>query len=816
MKEDHLLETIFQTSHLFVMLLDEEGKLIEANQEVLEFIDCKMEDVREKKFWKTPWWSHSDNLQKKLKEEIKKASREEEIRFEARHFSPEGKSAIVDFIIRSIESKDGSDRLLALGRDITDRIQSEKKHKIITEASSQAIYLFQDGKFKFVNESFENLTGYSQEELNGMDFLKLIHPDYKNRIAKWTQQALTGDDTGLPERVEYKIVTKKGGEIWARSLPSIIEFEGKPAIVGNAVDITQEMEMKQKLKSERELLESIMTLTPDLIYFKDDKHRYERVNKAYEELLDLDESEMIGETAKSFWPEWEKILEDECQVLSGEPVIGRERKATLPNGECRWYSINKLPRRDAEGNITGILGMDRDITQQKKIEKKLNEREREMSILLSNLPGMAYRCKNIRNWSMQFVSEGCKDLTGYLPEELAGDQGVSYGDLIIEEDTERVWKSIQEQINSRSSYQLEYRIRTKTGKRKWVWEQGRGVYDSNGNLQNLQGFITNITERKQTEQALDEERNKLKNLHEAVDLLQQKDTEEAMLQTAVEVVEKMLDLELCAISILEGKYLVPRANSEDLGSDETVKFKVGEGIAGKTIDQGETIWGDDVRNFPEAKPTNEEFRGFISVPLGDLGNLQIISKEKGSFTERDVELVEILAGHLQEELKRIRLEEDLRQQAIRDPLTDLYNRRYFNETLEKEVQKVKRYDGLLSFLMFDIDSFKKVNDRYSHQTGDKVLQELANLLKDNVRSADTVVRYGGDEFLVMMPETEEEVKEVVSRLKQSLDQWNDQNNLIDFRLSLSMGVSHWRPNQDRDVEETLKEADRRMYEDKEM
>ncbi len=336
-----------------------------------------------------------------------------------------------------------------------------------------------------------------------------------------------------------------------------------------------------------------------------------------------------------------------------------------------------------------------------------------------------------------------------------------------------------------------------------------------GEIESVFEYVRDITERKRMETQLKEERRRLKELHDAVDRLQEEPTEEKVLQAAVEVAEEILDFGICAISLLEGEYLVPKANSSQVDPEETATFDVGEGIAGQTIQQGETLWGDDLKNYPEAKPTNEKFRSFISVPIGDLGTFQVISEEVGNFDRRDVEFAEILVGHLSEELKRRRLEEELKERAIRDPLTGLYNRRYFNETLQKEVQKAERYENPVAFLMTDVNSFKEVNDRYSHQIGDRVLEEMAKLLRKNVRQADTVVRYGGDEFLVMMPETNGGVATVISRLQDKLEEWNERTNLIDFPLTLAMGVSHWTPEQDRNIEAALKEADRKMYSDKE-
>ncbi|MBS3737160.1 diguanylate cyclase, partial [Candidatus Bipolaricaulota bacterium] len=314
---------------------------------------------------------------------------------------------------------------------------------------------------------------------------------------------------------------------------------------------------------------------------------------------------------------------------------------------------------------------------------------------------------------------------------------------------------------------------------------------------------------------LEKQRGKLKALHNAVDRLQQQESEEELIRTAVDVAEEMLEFDLCVIDLVEGDKLVPKANSSGLDPKETDTFKIGEGISGKTVQEGETIWGDDVRDHPDTKPTRKEWRAFISVPIGDIGTLQIVDEQAAKFDESDLELAEILANHLYEELKRVRLEKELREQAIRDPLTELYNRRYFNETLKKEVKKSERYSRPLAFLMIDVNRFKEINDRYSHQTGDAVLREVAKLLKDHVRDADTVVRYGGDEFLIMMPETDGEASYTVSRLREKLEEWNRDSDLLDFPLTLAIGSAHWSSEEEENPEQVLKEADERMYADKE-
>lgn len=158
--------------------------------------------------------------------------------------------------------------------------------------------------------------------------------------------------------------------------------------------------------------------------------------------------------------------------------------------------------------------------------------------------------------------------------------------------------------------------------------------------------------------------------------------------------------------------------------------------------------------------------------------------------------------------------EKYKEQAFRDPLTGLHNRRYFQETGENELERADRYGHQEALLMADINKFKQVNDRYSHPKGDKVLNELANLFQETVRGSDTVARYGGDEFLILLPETGQEVEIVKQRLRKAVEKWNTLSDL-NFPLSLAIGISRREPNKDKDLQQLIEEADRRMYLDKE-
>lgn len=148
------------------------------------------------------------------------------------------------------------------------------------------------------------------------------------------------------------------------------------------------------------------------------------------------------------------------------------------------------------------------------MKNTLFEKERSYAMLLSNLPGMAYRCDNDREWTMRFVSEGCYKLTGYESEALLQNRDISYNRLITPENQVRIWKKWQEVLARKEAFQDEYTITTATGEKKWVWEQGKGVYDVNGKVIAIEGFITDITEKKKVQEALRESESRYRSLFE--------------------------------------------------------------------------------------------------------------------------------------------------------------------------------------------------------------------------------------------------------------------------------------------------------------
>ncbi len=259
-----------------------------------------------------------------------------------------------------------------------------------------------------------------------------------------------------------------------------------------------------------EQLNEIFNNSPIGIFISNPEGRYISVNSSQAKMFGYDSPEELIESITD--------ISDQVYSDSAERqkfVYFMEEHGEVLDYECRflrrdgkefWVSVNARAIKNDDGLIVSYYGWNTDITDRKKAEETLRSSREQLSTLLSNLPGMAYRCENNKDWNMHFVSDGSLALNGYTAEELTGDQAICYEQIIHPDDRNYVRVKVEEALQKGEHFEIEYRIIAKDSSEKWVWERGEAVPYDNGTQIFIEGFISDITERKRMEKDLREER----------------------------------------------------------------------------------------------------------------------------------------------------------------------------------------------------------------------------------------------------------------------------------------------------------------------
>jgi len=213
-----------------------------------------------------------------------------------------------------------------------------------------------------------------------------------------------------------------------------------------------------------------------------------------------------------------------------------------------------------------------------------------------------------------------------------------------------------------------------------------------------------------------------------------------------------------------------------------------------------------------------EARTALSIPLilrGEvLGVLSVESEKVNAYSDRQIKLVETIAQQAAVAMDNAKLFERMQELAITDGLTKIYNRRYFYLVLQNEIERARRYATPLSLIMMDIDHFKKVNDQYGHLAGDEVLGALANLCKSLLRQADELFRYGGEEFTILLPETNAELAfNVAERIRRTIAETEFSTKKGPVKITVSLGVTEFNESHN-DTGAFVDAADQALYQAK--
>src|SRR5579863_2437413 len=254
---------------------------------------------------------------------------------------------------------------------------------------------------------------------------------------------------------------------------------------------------------------------------------------------------------------------------------------------------------------------------------------------------------------------------------------------------------------------------------------------------------------------------------------------------------------------------------------KTVRLKVGEGIAGWVARNGDSLIVPDVYNDPRfAKRIDEmtkwKTRSIICVPLQSkhrvLGVIQLINCSMESFGEQEMFFLHALCDYAAIAIENAKAVERIQELTITDDCTGLYNARHLYKTLEAEVYRSARFGHEFSVIFIDLDHFKNVNDTHGHLIGSKLLAEIGYFIKSHLRLIDFAFRYGGDEFVILLPQTSKEAALIVARrLLESMREGTflkEDNLHLNVRASLGLATY---PDDAKSAHEIIRQADEMMY-----
>jgi diguanylate cyclase (GGDEF)-like protein/PAS domain S-box-containing protein len=708
--------------------------------------------------------------------------------------------------------------------------ESEKNYRLLVDNQTDLIVKVDlEGRFLFVSPSYCKIFGKTEKELLNNKFIPLIHEEDQGHTMKSMEALYQPPYTCY---IEQRVKTMNGLRWFGWTDTAILNDQSEVVeIIGLGRDITERKQAEAELhKSEaryRQLFEdSPISLWEEDIsgikaYFEElktqgvadfrqyfDEHPDEVINCARKlKILDVNKAtlelyqaehkaELLEGLDKVLIEESIDIFKEELLVLAAEGTkYEAETIITTLTGEHRDILLKVLVTQDK--NNACALVVNSNITELKQVERQLAEAATKWqttfdamsdSVSIIDNDGFfiqynAATLKMFKTSAKKIKQQQCWQLVHGLSEPIENCP------VVRMKKSRKAESTIFQQDN------------------RWLEVAVDPVFDDTEQIMGAVHIVSDITERKQAEIALRDSKQKIERLHGIAHELEECTSEMEVYSTTIKAADSVLNFSLASLSIAEGESLVEKASSADMASVSQRESCL------DTEKMALEIYSTGISSLLVGA-SQAQFQSGIIAAIKDIGTFYVCSTEKSAFDQEDMRLLELLLDHTGEAVKRIRIWKQLEEQAIHDPLTSVYNRRYFNHIIEQESNRASRYDHQIGLLMVDIDRFKQINDIHGHQIGDQVLQQVANLLIRQVRDTDIVVRYGGDEFLLVLIEPDKEISMVKQRIVTAFGELNQTKSIASFPVTLSIGVAHWKPGSNRSLADALVEADNEMYENK--
>ena len=391
-------------------------------------------------------------------------------------------------------------------------IRQAKLDRFCIDHAGVGIYSIseQNGRILSVNRQACMDTGYSENELLAMTISELDPNFPKQEKEKWLRhrETIKGRGTGTIESLHKR---KDGTLMPVEVTVTYMKFEGEDISFSFVRDITRRKQAEEALRQSEKLFRTTLYSIGDAVITCGLQGNVLNLNTVAEELTGWKESDARGNPIHTIF----RIINEDTRETVESPVdkvysegriVGLANHTLLVARDGRETPIadSGAPIYSDDGIITGVVLVFRDQTEERRHQQELEKNRKYLSTLLNNLPGMAFRCLNKPSWDMEYVSRGCEILTGYKPQVIMAGRQVVFGEIIHPDDRQRVWEEVQQAVKERRTYEIEYRIITRDQISKWVWEQGEAIISKDGDVEAIEGFISDVSDRKNYEKKLQE------------------------------------------------------------------------------------------------------------------------------------------------------------------------------------------------------------------------------------------------------------------------------------------------------------------------
>ena len=540
-------------------------------------------------------------------------------------------------------------------------------------------------------------------------------------------------------------------------------------------------ELRQRIIDNEERFSSITENAMEWIWEVDAKGKYTYASPVVEKVLGYKPDELLKKHFYDiFLPENREELKNLAFDIFNKKQSFREfiNPNLHKNGKIVWLSTSGSPILDKKGNLIGYRGADTDVTVRKHAEEELKKSEERYRTLQSNIPVGVFRTTKDHGGMFLSANPALVKMFGYKTmEEMSK---IHVADLYLSHGDRK--KFIETLISAGEISNYDIQFKRKDGTIFWGSISARAIKDEKGNVIYFDGILENITERKRTEQALQESEEKYR---EVVDnsLVGLYITQNHILKFCNQRFAEMFGFSNC---------------------DELINKNIKKLVAPKSwelVDKQSDLRESGTKNLSQYEFKGVKKNGTI-IDIETSGN-RIIYEGNPAIQGSMIDITE-----------RKRTEEELRILATTDVLTGVLNRGYALLLFGKQLQLSRRNKTKLSICYIDVDGLKEINDTYGHLEGDETLKLVSKFLKETLREIDIVCRLGGDEFLLIFPQCPlRHAFFIWERIAKKLSTFKARK-IKPYTITLSRGFAEFDPVDGKSVDHLIALADQEMYKDK--